>query len=76
MPKPKLWRNCTSMGEVAQYALEHGACEIRRNGSHTIYRGPNGKTFPIQVNHPSWDITPGMKAKIKREMQDAGIVIE
>ncbi len=74
--KSKSWKDCKSMGDVMQYVSDHGAQEIRTNGSHKIFRGPNGKMFPIQFNHPSWDITPGMKSKIRREMVDAGIPVK
>ncbi len=74
--KPKIWKDCKSMDDVIQYALAHGATEVRTSASHKIFRGPNGRTFPIQFNHPAWDIVPGMKAKLKREMLAAGISIE
>lgn len=69
------WNLCVTHGDVIAYAQAHGCIEIRNNGSHRVFRGPNGHTFPIQGNHPAWRMVPGMKAKIRREMQDAGVII-
>lgn len=69
------WNLCVTHGEVIDYALAHGCVIVRNNGSHTILRGPNGRTFPIQGNHRGWRMVPGMKAKIEREMRDAGVLI-
>lgn len=69
------WRLCVTHGDVIAYALANGCEEIRTRGSHKIMRGPNGKVFPIQGNHPSWRMVPGMKGKIKRELIAAGVPI-
>lgn len=69
------WKLCVTHGDVIDYVLEHGAVAVRVNGSHTIFRGPNGRTFPIQGNHRSWRMVPGMKSKIRREMIAAGIPV-
>ncbi len=69
------WKACMTHGDVIAYVLANGGTAIRTSGSHMIIRGPNGRTFPIQFNHPSWDMVPGTKSKIKREMLDAGIPV-
>ena len=69
------WRLCLTHGDVIDYALAHNCQSLRTNGSHTMFRGPNGRTFPIQSNHRNWRMVPGMKAKIKREMLEAGVQI-
>lgn len=69
------WRLCVTHGDHIAYVQAHGAELVRWNGSHMIFKGPNGRMFPIQGNHLSWRMVPGMKAKLKRELLDAGIPI-
>lgn len=69
------WKLCVTHGDVIDYVLSNGAELMRITGSHRIFRGPNGRIFPIQGNHLSWHMVPGMKAKIKRELMQAGIPI-
>ncbi len=75
MGKDRTWSDCKTHGDVIAYVLSHGCQELRINGSHKIFRGPNGRTFPIQCNHLSWHMVPGMKGKIKRELLAAGVPI-
>lgn len=76
MKKLKSWNDVHSFKDAVEYVQAHGCTWIRTTASHGQFRGPNGKTFPIQVNHLAWALVPGLKCKIKREMQDAGVTIE
>ncbi len=69
------WSMCMTHGDVVDYVLANGGKLVRISGSHWIFRGPTGRTFPIQHNHPSWRMVPGMKGKIKRELIAALIPI-
>lgn len=73
MSKQKSWNEVKTHGDALEYVQENGAVWVRTESSHAIFRGPNGRTFPIQFNHPSWPIVSKMKSRVKREMVAAGI---
>lgn len=69
------WDLCVTHGDVVDYVLANGGKLLRISGSHWIFKGPVGRSFPIQHNHPSWRMVPEMKAKVRRELLAAGIPI-
>lgn len=64
---------CTNGIELADYALAHGAEEVRQAGSHKIVRLPNGEVETIpQHRH---DLGRGLKCKILKHLAQAGITV-
>ena len=64
---------CTNGIELADYALTHGAEEVRQAGSHKIIRLPNGENEVIPQHR--WQLGKGLRYKILKHLAAAGITV-